>query len=126
MWSFMHFLIFHRWFFEALKYPRSHQLVVLNGIAMTAVFFIVRIAVMPSYWARVFASFGTRDFELLGLGAQVAWIMSCVVLDILNIAWMYKIARGCYKVLSGTLGQKYQSIEPQASSFRNHSKNHTD
>ncbi|XP_029696541.1 TLC domain-containing protein 4-B isoform X1 [Takifugu rubripes] len=115
-----------RWFFEALKYPRSHQLVVLNGIAMTAVFFMVRIAVMPSYWARVFASFGTRDFELLGLGAQVAWIMSCVVLDILNIAWMYKIARGCYKVLSGTLGQKYQSIEPQASSFRNHSKKHTD
>ncbi|XP_056884716.1 TLC domain-containing protein 4-B isoform X1 [Takifugu flavidus] len=115
-----------RWFFEALKYPRSHQLVVLNGIAMTAVFFMVRIAVMPSYWASVFASFGTRDFELLGLGAQVAWIMSCVVLDILNIAWMYKIARGCYKVLSGTLGQKYQSIEPQASSFRNHSKKHTD
>lgn len=122
----MHFLIFRRWFFEALKYPRSHQLVVLNGIAMTAVFFMVRIAVMPSYWASVFACFGTQDFELLGLGAQVAWIISCVVLDILNIAWMYKIARGCYKVLNGKLGQKYRSIDPQPSSFWKHSHNHTD
>lgn len=120
----MYFLIFHRWFFEALKFPRSHQLVVLNGIAMTVVFFMVRIAVMPSYWISVFATFGTRDFELLGVGAQVAWIISCIVLDILNIAWMYKIARGCYKVLRGKLGQNHQSVGPQI--FRNHTNNHTD
>lgn len=93
---------------------------------MSVVFFIVRIAVMPSYWASVFATFGTQDFELLGLGAQVAWIISCIVLDILNIAWMYKIARGCYKVLSGKFGQKNHSLGPQASSYRNHTNNHTD
>lgn len=93
---------------------------------MTVVFFIVRIAVMPSYWANVFATFGTQDFELLGLGAQVAWIVSCIVLDILNIAWMYKIARGCYKVLSGKLRQKNHCIDPQSLSFRNYANNHTD
>lgn len=122
----MHSLFFYRWFFEALKYPRSHQLVVLNGIAMTVVFFMVRIAVMPSYWASVFATFGTQDFQLLGLGAQVAWIISCIVLDILNIAWMYKITRGCYKVLNGKLRQKHQGIRSQTSSFRKHTNNHTD
>lgn len=91
---------------------------------MTVVFFIVRIAVMPSYWASVFAIYSTRDFELLGLGVQVAWIISCIVLDILNIAWMYKIARGCFKVLSGKIEQKNHSIAAQASSFMNHTNNH--
>uniref|UniRef100_A0A7N6BVC5 TLC domain-containing protein n=2 Tax=Anabas testudineus TaxID=64144 RepID=A0A7N6BVC5_ANATE len=77
-----------RWFYEALKYPRSHRLVVSNGVAMAVVFFLVRIAVMPSYWASVFATFGTPDFERLGLGAQVAWITSCIALDVLNTIWM--------------------------------------
>uniref|UniRef100_A0AAQ4RBA3 TLC domain containing 4b n=1 Tax=Gasterosteus aculeatus aculeatus TaxID=481459 RepID=A0AAQ4RBA3_GASAC len=90
-----------RWFFESLKYPRSHRLVVLNGMAMAVVFFLVRTAVMPSYWASVFATFGTEEFERLGRGAQVAWITSCIALDILNMIWMYKIGRGCYKVMTG-------------------------
>ncbi|MEQ2165458.1 hypothetical protein GOODEAATRI_017073 [Goodea atripinnis] len=81
-------------------------MVVLNGVAMAVVFFAVRIAVMPSYWASVFATFGTPEFERLGLGAQVAWITSCIALDVLNTIWMYKIARGCYKVLTGRGGRK--------------------
>ncbi|XP_008328924.3 TLC domain-containing protein 4-B [Cynoglossus semilaevis] len=95
-----------RWFFEALKVPRSHHLVVLNGVLMSVVFFLVRIAVMPSYWASVLVTFGTPEFERLGVGAQVAWISSCVALDILNTIWMYKITRGCYKVLTRAGGQK--------------------
>ncbi|KAL0196804.1 hypothetical protein M9458_005344, partial [Cirrhinus mrigala] len=47
------------WFFEALAYPRTHPLVVANGVAMAVVFFLVRIAVMPPYWAKVFGTFGT-------------------------------------------------------------------
>lgn len=116
-----------RWFFEALKYPRSHRLVVLNGVAMAVVFFLVRIAVMPSYWASVFATFGTPEFERLGLGAQVAWITSCIALDVLNIIWMYKITRGCYKVLTGRGGRKVK-VEAEASSSldKKHTNNHTD
>ncbi|XP_067332838.1 TLC domain-containing protein 4-B isoform X2 [Channa argus] len=116
-----------RWFFEALKYPRSHRLVVLNGVAMAVVFFLVRIAVMPSYWARVFATFGTPDFERLGLGAQVAWITSCIALDVLNTVWMYKIARGCYRVLTGRGGgRKVKVGEDVSSSDGKHANNHTD
>lgn len=116
-----------RWFFEALKYPRSHRLVVLNGIAMAVVFFLVRIAVMPSYWASVFATFGTPDFERLGLGAQVAWITSCIALDILNTVWMYKITRGCYKVLTGIGGRKAkEGAEASSSSDKKYVNNHTD
>uniref|UniRef100_A0A3Q0RTL6 TLC domain containing 4b n=1 Tax=Amphilophus citrinellus TaxID=61819 RepID=A0A3Q0RTL6_AMPCI len=116
-----------RWFFEALKYPRSHRLVVLNGVAMAVVFFLVRIAVMPSYWASVFATFGTPEFERLGLGAQVAWITSCIALDVLNTIWMYKITRGCYKVLTGRGGRKVKvEAEAASSSDKKHTNNHTD
>ncbi|KAM4717884.1 TLC domain-containing protein 4-B isoform 2-T2 [Anableps anableps] len=116
-----------RWFYEALKYPRSHWLVVLNGIAMAVVFFVVRIAVMPSYWASVFATFGTPEFERLGLGAQVAWITSCIALDVLNTIWMYKIARGCYKVLTGRGGLKVKdAADGSLATDKKHTNNHTD
>ncbi|XP_034567531.1 LOW QUALITY PROTEIN: TLC domain-containing protein 4-B [Notolabrus celidotus] len=115
-----------RWFFEALKYPRSHRLVVLNGVAMAVVFFLVRIAVMPSYWFSVFATFGTQDFERLGMGAQVAWITSCIALDILNTVWMYKITRGCYKVLTGRGRKSKEGAEAVSTSDKKHVNNHTD
>ncbi|XP_054464173.1 TLC domain-containing protein 4-B [Anoplopoma fimbria] len=116
-----------RWFFESLKYPRSHRMVVINGVAMAVVFFLVRTAVMPSYWSSVFATFGTEDFDRLGLGAQVAWITSCIALDILNTIWMYKIARGCHKVLTGRGGRKAkEGAEKEASADEKHANNHTD
>lgn len=95
---------------------------------MAVVFFLVRIAVMPSYWASVFATFGTPDFERLGLGAQVAWITSCIALDILNTIWMYKIARGCYKVLTGRGGGRRLKDGAEASSSPGgkHGNSHTD
>uniref|UniRef100_A0A8B9HWL1 TLC domain containing 4b n=1 Tax=Astyanax mexicanus TaxID=7994 RepID=A0A8B9HWL1_ASTMX len=115
-----------RWFFDVLAYPRSHRLVVANGVAMAVAFFLVRIAVMPPYWAKVFGTFGTPAFERLGLGAQVAWIVSCVALDILNVVWMYKIARGCYKVITGkSSGGKKKDGKVQQQQ-PNHVNNHTD
>lgn len=110
-----------RWFFEALAYPRTHPLFVTNGVAMAFVFFLVRIAVMPPYWAKVFGTFGTPAFERLGLAAQVAWIVSCVCLDILNAIWMYKIARGCYKVITGKL--RGGKVDSKKTKYMN---NHTD
>lgn len=110
-----------------LKYPRSHRLVVVNGVAMAVVFFLVRTAVMPSYWGSVFATFGTEDFARLGLAAQVAWITSCIALDILNTIWMYKIARGCYKVLTGRSGRKPKDgAEKEALADGKPVNNHTD
>lgn len=110
---------------EALKYPRSDRLVVVNGVAMSVVFFLVRIAVMPSYWASVFATFGTPEYARLGLGAQVAWITSCIALDILNTVWMYKIARGCYKVITGRRGGP-PAVKWQMVGDGKHINNHKD
>ncbi|KAM4640938.1 TLC domain-containing protein 4-B [Discoglossus pictus] len=88
-----------RWFFEVLGYPKYTFPNMANGVMMTIVFFIVRIAVIPTYYTRVFSTFGTEAFHRLGLGAQCAWIISSVSLDIMNMMWMMKIAKGCYKVL---------------------------
>ncbi|KAJ1172363.1 hypothetical protein NDU88_004210 [Pleurodeles waltl] len=89
-----------RWFFDTVGQPRSSWPVLLNGFAMTVVFFLVRIAVIPWYYRETFATFGSEAFERLGTGPQVAWIVSCIILDVLNVVWMYKILRGFYKVVS--------------------------
>ncbi|NXJ78598.1 TM56B protein, partial [Trogon melanurus] len=88
-----------RWFFEVLGYPKSSKANIVNGVLMTVVFFVVRIAVMPIYYSHVISSFGTEAFQRLGFAAQSAWIISSVVLDVMNVMWMVKIAKGCYKVI---------------------------
>lgn len=88
-----------RWFFEVLGYPKSSPPNMANGVAMAVVFFMVRIAVMPVYYSRMYAVYGTEAYYLVPWGGRVAWICSSICLDIMNIMWMHKIARGCYKVL---------------------------
>ncbi|MEQ2217936.1 TLC domain-containing protein 4-B [Xenoophorus captivus] len=99
--------VFHfSWFFEVLGYPKSSRPNMANGVAMAVVFFMVRIAVMPVYYSRMFAVYGTEAFYLVPWGGRVAWICSSICLDIMNIMWMHKIARGCYKVLRSARHRK--------------------
>ncbi|XDA70182.1 hypothetical protein R6Z07F_000560 [Ovis aries] len=51
-----------RWFFEALKYPKFSKANVINGILMTAVFFIVRIASIPPFYSYMYSVFGTEAY----------------------------------------------------------------
>lgn len=88
-----------RWFLEVLGYAKSSKSNIINGILMTIAFFVVRISVMPMYYWRVYSTFGTEAFITLGLSAQCAWIISSILLDIMNIMWMIKMAKGCLKVL---------------------------
>lgn len=88
-----------RWFVEVLGYPKSSRPNMANGVAMALVFFVVRIAVMPGYYSRMYAVYGTEAFYLVPWGGRFAWICSSICLDIMNIMWMHKIARGCYRVL---------------------------
>ncbi|KAJ6657670.1 hypothetical protein lerEdw1_002171 [Lerista edwardsae] len=95
-----------RWFLDAAGWPRSSWLVLANGLAMTVVFFVVRIAVVPSYYARVFASYGTPEYERLGLGVQLAWIGPSLALEVLNAVWMYRITRGFYRAVRRSKAHK--------------------
>lgn len=95
----MLFVLSSSWFFEVLGYPKTSGPNMANGVAMALVFFMVRIAVMPVYYSRMCAVYGTEAFYLVPWGGRVAWICSSICLDIMNIMWMHKITRGCYKVL---------------------------
>ena len=82
-----------------------------NGVAMAVVFFMVRIAVMPVYYSRMYAVYGTEAFYLVPWGGRVAWICSSICLDIMNVMWMHKIARGCYRVLRSA--RRSKAVTPQ-------------
>ncbi|XP_028666955.2 TLC domain-containing protein 4-B [Erpetoichthys calabaricus] len=95
-----------RWFFEVLGYPKSSKPNIANGVMMAVIFFMVRIAVMPLYYKKMISIYGTEAFYRLSFGGRSAWICSSICLDIMNIMWMHKIARGCYKVLRSS--RKYK------------------
>uniref|UniRef100_A0A671R9I7 Si:dkey-10f21.4 n=1 Tax=Sinocyclocheilus anshuiensis TaxID=1608454 RepID=A0A671R9I7_9TELE len=88
-----------RWFFHMLGYHKLSKPSLVNGVAMTFTFFLVRIAVIPGYYSHMYLVFGTDDFYRLPLGGRSAWVISSVSLDVMNIMWMRRIIRGCLKVL---------------------------
>ncbi|XP_076440792.1 TLC domain-containing protein 4-B-like [Babylonia areolata] len=87
-----------RWFLNVLGYSKSSPLFVANGIAMAVTFFAVRIAVMPPYWLKVYSVYGTEPFNRLG-HIQLVLVITCAVLDIINLYWFYKIYTGCRRVV---------------------------
>uniref|UniRef100_UPI00398EEFE7 TLC domain-containing protein 4-B isoform X2 n=1 Tax=Pristiophorus japonicus TaxID=55135 RepID=UPI00398EEFE7 len=98
-----------RWFLEVLGYPKTSMPNIINGFLMLMIFFLVRIAVMPVYYHKMISTFGSEAFYKLGLRAQFAWIVASVCLDVMNIMWMYKIGKGCYKVLCACKKEKADS-----------------
>ncbi|KAG8132664.1 hypothetical protein E2320_010503 [Naja naja] len=88
-----------RWFFEALGYSKASKANIINGLLMTIMFFLGRIIVIPIYYNSMASEFGTEAYYRLGFVAQTAWFVSSIVLDIINLMWMVKITRGCYKVI---------------------------
>lgn len=103
--------VFCSWFFEVLGYPKSSRLNIANGVLMAAVFFMVRVAVMPVYYSRMYFVYGTEAFYRVSFGGRGAWIFSSICLDIMNLMWMHKIVRGCYKVLRSSQHIKFQTQE---------------
>ncbi|XP_061489715.1 TLC domain-containing protein 4 isoform X2 [Rhineura floridana] len=88
-----------RWFFEVLGYSKASKANIINGLLMTIAFFLGRIIVIPIYYSNVATEFGTEAFHKLGFAAQSAWFISSIVLDVMNLMWMVKITKGCYKVI---------------------------
>lgn len=89
----------NRWFFKALGYPKTSVPNLVNGALMAAIFFLVRLAVLPVYYYRVFGVCGTQAYYQLPMGGRLAWVLSSLCLDLLNIVWMWRIWKGCLRVL---------------------------
>lgn len=83
----------------------------VNGIAMTLSFFLVRIAVMPLYYSRMYAVYGTEPFYRVTFGGRCAWMGPSFCLDIMNVMWMHKMARGCISVLRSPGKVKVEKLQ---------------
>lgn len=80
-----------------MGYQKNSFIFMSNGVAMAVTFFVVRIAVMPSYWHRVYSVYNTPAFNRLGY-IQLCMVIPCIILDIINLYWFYKICVGAYRV----------------------------
>lgn len=111
-----HFLLISfflaRWFLAVLGYSKTSPVFVANGIAMAVTFFVVRIAVMPAYWMKVYSVYGTEPFNRLG-HIQMVLVVSCAILDIINLFWFFKIYVGAKKVLSMFMNRGNPAIKVQ-------------
>ena len=87
-----------RWFLHVLGHSKDSELYVLNGLAMCVMFFMVRILSMPPYWSKVYSIYGTPAADRLG-NLWYVMLVSCVILDYLNLVWFHKMVRGARKVL---------------------------
>ncbi|XP_012695013.2 TLC domain-containing protein 4-B-like isoform X2 [Clupea harengus] len=88
-----------RWFFKVLGYHKTSVPNLVNGTLMAAVFFLVRLAVLPVYYYRVFEVYGTQAYHRVPTGARLTWMLSSLSLDVLNLLWMWRIWKGCLGVL---------------------------
>ncbi|KAL5017535.1 hypothetical protein ScPMuIL_007124 [Solemya velum] len=95
-------LVNQRWFLDILGYKRTSKVFIANGIAMTVTFFAVRIFTMPQYWYKVYSVYDTEGFNRLG-HIQIVLVLTCFVLDVINLFWFYKMCKGVHKVVTATL-----------------------
>lgn len=91
-------LVNNRWFMDTLGFDKSGQAYMWNGSLMTFCFFTCRILCMPQYWYKVYSVYGTEKFARLG-SLQYVLIISCFVLDVINLYWFYKLCKGIHKMM---------------------------
>lgn len=91
-------LVNMRWFLYAAGHNKKSRAFFINGIAMTVLFFAVRIAVIPVYWYKVYS---VVDSELWAQMRHFRYIMivTCVILDVINLFWFKKMFAGALAVL---------------------------
>ena len=77
---------------------KTSAMFVANGVAMAVTFFAVRVAVMPTYWYKVYLVYNTEPFIRLGY-IQFIMIATSAILDIINMFWFWKIFVGAYKLV---------------------------
>ncbi|XP_049735684.1 TLC domain-containing protein 4-like [Elephas maximus indicus] len=88
-----------RWFLRTLRYQKSSEAYIINGVLMTVTFFLTRTAMIPAFYYYLYCMYGTDVYIGLGLLIQCSLIGSCVTIDVMNAIWMVKISRGWVKLI---------------------------
>ncbi|XP_072019609.1 TLC domain-containing protein 4-B-like [Amphiura filiformis] len=87
-----------RYFLDVLG-KKSTLGYVINGVLLTIVFFVTRIAVIPPYYREVYYVLANRSTLQLNWLYLLVWVGGSVVLDVLNVWWFRKILRGAIKTI---------------------------
>lgn len=91
-------LVNMRWFLYAAGHNKKSRAFFINGIAMTVLFFAVRIAIIPVYWYKVY-SVVESDLWTQMRHFRYIMIVTCITLDIINMFWFKKMLKGALAVL---------------------------
>jgi hypothetical protein len=92
-------LVNMRWYLYALGYKKDSIKFFVNGIAMTVMFFLVRVAFIPVYWYKVYTVIDSplwmkmRNFRYI-------MVITCIILDVINVYWFQKMFKGALIVWS--------------------------
>ena len=89
------------WYFLFTNYPKQSTLFITNSLLLVITFYGCRIFTIPYYWIamyyHVYQNPSTPVMWPIGISYWI--VMSNIVVDVLNVIWAYKIARGGYKSL---------------------------
>ncbi|XP_045159644.1 TLC domain-containing protein 4-like [Mercenaria mercenaria] len=88
----------NRWFLSEMG-KKSSKVYFYNGCILTAVFAFCRIFTLPQCWYMIYSVYGTEPFNRTQ-GCRYVLIVSCLLLDALNIKWFYRLIKGVHKQLT--------------------------
>ena len=92
-----------RWILSEVKVPKTSLLAVFTAIGMTSTFLLTRIVAMPLIWYAMYviSSLEASVYRMsFPIPVRTAAIILMVFLDVLNVYWSSKVARGFFKWLS--------------------------
>lgn len=89
------------WYLLFINYPKQSTLFITNSLLLVITFYTCRILTIPYHWiALYYLVYQDPSVTVVWPLALQYWIvMSYVMVDVLNVIWGYKIARGGYKSL---------------------------
>lgn len=117
-------LVNMRWFLYAGGHNKNSMYFFVNGLVMTLMFFVVRIAIIPVYWYKVYS---ISESHLWAQMRHLRYIMivTCVILDVINLFWFRKMFSGARKILATNCHQyfKHQNSQKLNTAYSNSLKN---
>lgn len=82
----------NRWILLTLN-KKDSKIYFWNGLAVMAVFFVVRIVAIVPNWVTFFDQMETPAWNSIGFKHKFICVSSSAPLDVLNVYWFYKIMR---------------------------------
>ncbi|XP_045159642.2 TLC domain-containing protein 4-B-like [Mercenaria mercenaria] len=104
-----------RWYFDAIGYPRTRVIVIVNGFLMLICFFMFRMVTMPIFWYQIWMVTGTEAALKLGNIQHIMYIPG-FCMDSLNLYWFFKMCKGFVKALRGILNTDNSTREEKVKS----------